>query len=471
MGRYKTLLSNTLIFTISEFASKVLIFFMLPVYTRAMTTSDFGASDLINSTVCLLMPVFTLSIANGALRFAMSRDTDEKQVFSFGIKVIFAGFGILLFALPVFMQIGVIKDYLLLFYITYITSAINNYLNQFARGINKIKLVGICGVLSTVIVITSNIVLLLVFRLGVTGYLVSFILSNIIGSIVLFAGGGMNRYLLVKHSEKQLKANMLKYSIPLAPNSLSWWLNNTANRYIIAAFCGVSQVGLFAVAARIPTILTTLQGIFYQAWQLSAISEFEKEDKAEFFSMVYKLYNLIMLLSCTVLIALVRVIAVILFSGEFYTAWKYIPFLLVSVVFGALSGFFGSVYSASKQNKMLFVTTLAGGIVSLILNFLLVPFGGPMGASVASVVAYIVVWLMRLIDSRKYVKLQISLVRDCICYVLVIAQAITMIYLPSIVGYISSAAVFSMIVLLNIKDLMGLHRMAESFIKAKGGEI
>ncbi len=470
MSKYKTLLSNTLIFTISNFSSKLLVFLMLPVYTRMMTTGDFGASDIINSSVGLLLPLFTLSIANGSMRFAMSVDVDNKQVFSFGIKVVLAGFGILLLAYPIFLQISIIKDYLFLFYLMYITSAIYNYLNQFARGINKIKLIGICGVLSTVIVVTSNIMLLVVFRLGLTGYLVSIIISNIVGTMVLFGGGKMYKYLSLKHSKRQLKNEMLKYSIPLVPNSLSWWLNNTANRYIIIAFCGVSQLGLFSVATKIPTILTTLQGIFYQAWQLSAISEYENEDKADFFTKVYEFYNLMMLLCCSALIGLVRVISGVLFSVDFYDAWKYIPLLLVSVVFGALSGFLGSLYTASMHTKMLFITTLVGGIVSLIFNFLLVPYWGPMGSSAASVVSYVVVWLMRLIDSRKYAKLQISLARDIFCYLLIIAQAIIVVYLPSREGYVSSTTVFVIIVLFYIKELRSLHRMAENFIKAKWGK-
>ena len=469
MRRYKTLLSNTLIFTISEFASKMLVFFMLPVYTRAMTTAEFGASDLINSSVGLLIPVFTLSVADGALRFAISRNADDKQVFSFGIKVILVGFSILLLALPIFLQFAVIKENLLLFYLLYITSAFRNYLNQFARGVNQINLVGISGVISTLVVATSNILLLLVFHFGVAGYLMSFVFGHFASSIVLFIGGGMHKYISTKCCEKQLKIEILKYSLPLAPNSLSWWLNNTANRYIIAAFCGVSQVGLFAAAARIPTILITIQGIFYQAWQLSAISEYEKDDKAEFFSKIYKCYSLIMVIGCSVIIAMVRIISGILFSGEFYSAWHYIPLLLVSVVFGALAGFLGSVYSASKQTRMLFVTTFIGGIVSVGVNYLLVPFWGPMGASAASIVAYMVVWLMRLIDSRKYIRLQISFLRDCFCYVLIIVQALVMIYLPSLVGYMGSAVLLCLIIIINRKTIFDLHCALKNFRKVERG--
>lgn len=457
MSRVKTLLNNTLIFTVSEFASKLLAFFMLPVYTRVMTTEAFGASDLINSTVGLLMPIFTLSISNAALRFAMNKNDDTSYVFSFGIKIILGGFGILLLAFPLFSKIPIINDYLFWFYAIYLTSALSNYLNQFARGINKIKLVGISGVLNTVIVIVSNIILLVVFHMGVAGYLASFIISYVIGSIVLFVGGGMYRYLTVQPSERSLRKNMLQYSIPFAPNSLSWWLNNTANRYIIIAFCGVSQVGLFSAAARIPTILVTLQNIFLQAWLLSAISEYESEDKSEFFTKGYKFLNVTMLLGCSVLIAFIKPISSFLLSAEFYIAWKYIPFLLISVIFGALSGFLGSLYSASTKTNMLFVTTLAGGIVSVGINFLLVPLLGPLGASIASVLAYITVWIMRLIDTRRFVKLKLNLVGDCFGYVMITAQAFAMISLPSTVTYVGSVVVFIIVLLLNLEELKSIY--------------
>jgi O-antigen/teichoic acid export membrane protein len=471
MSRVKTLLSNTLIFTISEFASKLLAFFMLPVYTRVMTTEAFGTSDLINSTVGLLMPIFTLSIANAALRFAMSKDEDIRQVFSFGIKVILGGFGILLLAFPLFLQIYIINDHIFLFYAIYITSALFYHFNQFARGINKIKLVGFCGVINTLIIIVSNIIMLVIFDMGVTGYLASFILSYIIGSIILFVGGGMYRCLTMQLSEKSFKKRILKYSIPFAPNSLSWWLNNTANRYIITAYCGVSQVGLFSAAARIPTILVTLQNIFLQAWLLSAINEYESDDKSQFFTKGYKLLNITIVLGCSVLIAFIRPISSLLLSTEFYTAWQYIPFLLISVVFGALSGFLGSLYNASTQTNMLFVTTLGGGIISLVFNFLLVPFWGPLGASCASVIAYLVVWLMRLMDTRRFVKLKISMVKDCLGYVLLIVQAIVMIFASSFVGYMISVVVFVVILLLNFEELEFICKTIHANIRKYLGKI
>jgi len=140
-------------------------------------------------------------------------------------------------------------------------------------------------------------------------------------------------------------------------------------------------------------------------------------------------------------------------SGAYFDGWKFIPFLLISVVFGGLSGFLGSIYSASMQTKMLFLTTFIGATISIVVNFLLVPVWGAIGASIASIVAYGVVWLARIVDSRKYVILQINLKRDLLCYLIIIFQAILMVYAPSNIGYLGSLIAFILIMVLNKNDL------------------
>ena len=421
-----------------------------------MSTGDFGSSDFIQSSINLLTPIFTLGIYHAAVRFALKPEADNRIVFSFGLKVILGGLIILFLAYPIFLQISVINDYLLFLYLLYITTVISIYLNQFARGINRIGLIGICGVLSTVIVVLSNVVLLVVFKMGAKGYLISFILANLISSAVLFIGGGMRGCLSLRQNDKQLMLDMLKYSIPLVPNTLSWWLNNTANRYIITMFCGVSQLGLFSVATRIPTILVTFQGIFIQGWQLSAINEYNEEDKGDFFSSVYKYYNLFMLMGCSILIVLSKVLATFLFAKDFYIAWKYIPFLVISVVFGAMIGFFSSIYLAEQKTNMLFITTLAGGFISVIGNLILVPLIGPMGASITSPIAYFAIWLILYMDTKRYIQLKIILWKNIAEYSVLVVEAFAMSYLSMPYAYIISIICIFFLLIININNLKQL---------------
>ena len=455
MSRSKTLFNNTLIFTISNFASKVLGFLMLPFYTRVLTREEFGSSDLVILTVGLLIPLITISMSEGVLRFTLDEKEDNKQVFSFGLKLIGAGFILILMLYPLISMIMAIKEYIILFYLLYISQALNLYCNQFVRGINKIKLIGYVGVIQTIVTVLSNVILLAVCNFGIEGFLISIVLSNSIALLTLFFWGGLGKYIsLFAPINKDLQREMLKYSIPLTPNRLSWWLNSSANKYIISGYSSIAELGLFSAASRIPSILITFQGIFIQAWQLSAIKEYDSKDSVDFFSNVYKLYNITMLMGCSLLIFFIKPISSFLFGPDFSTAWKLVPFLLVAVIFGALIGFLNSINHAVKKTKTLFMAVLSGASLGLLLNFIFVPKYGAMATSISTAVSFFTIWLIRLVDTQKYMRLKVSYLNDSISYLLVVSQAIIIITFDMPQATLYSGFCTVLIMVFNYKTLM-----------------
>ena len=90
MGRYKKLLSNTAILAIGTFASKFLVFFMMPLYTRYLLPEEYSTADLISQTANLLIPLACAGIADGIFRFALDKSEDKKSVFSSGLTVLVA---------------------------------------------------------------------------------------------------------------------------------------------------------------------------------------------------------------------------------------------------------------------------------------------------------------------------------------------------------------------------------------------
>lgn len=451
MSRYRTLYKNTLIFTISNFASKVLSFLMLPLYARVLTKEEFGSGDLIVITVGLLLPILTLSIAEGALRFALDKDMENKQVFSFGLKLIVGSFIILLLLFPIILLIPVLKDFILLFYLIYISQSLNQYFNQFIRGIDKIKLIGIVGVIQTLVIVVSNILLLVVFNWGVKGFLLSIVIANTVAFLILFTYGELKQYLTLSPINKDLQKEMLKYCIPLTPNRISWWLTNSSNKYIISGYSGVSELGLFSAASRIPSLLITFQGIFIQAWQLSAITEYDKKDSVDFFSQVYQLYNFTMVIGCSILILFIKPISNILFGSEFNEAWSLVPFLLVAVIFGAMTGFLNSINLAVKKTKSLFIAVIIGASIGIVLNFIFVPKFGAMASSISATISYFIIWIIRLVETRKYMQLKISYLNDFISYILVILQAVIIIFMSNQQSFIYASIPTLIILAINYK--------------------
>lgn len=421
-NRYKELAGNTLIFAICNFTAKLLVFFMLPFYTAVLSKEEFGTADLITSTVSLLQPFLTIAIAEACMRFALDSAKDTKQVFAVGLKTILIGMAIIIIASPLLKKLPGLEGYMLLFIGLYVTTIMNSFLNYFGRGIQKVKIVGIAGVVSAFTAVVCNILLLFVFHCGIAGYLLSMIVAHLTASCVLFFGGKMAQY-LSWDTPAPLTKEMIQYSLPLVPNKLSWWINHLSNRFILNHFCGVADVGLYSAAARMPSIIDTFRGIFIEAWQLSTITEYDKKDSETFFNNIFRVYSVFMLLLTSLLIAFSKLIGGVLYSKEFYQAWEFTPLLLLSVFFGSLVAFYSPMYLAHKKTNRLFVFTLVGAIITIISNLFLVPFLGVRGAAVSSVFSYFCIYLSMAIDSKKYIVINVNNLLLYVSYALLAIQA------------------------------------------------
>ena len=194
------------------------------------------------------------------------------------------------------------------------------------------------------------------------------------------------------------------------------------------------------------------------------MQDFDSEDKNGFFSKMYALYNVSMVLICSVLIVFTKVIAKILYANDFYSAWKYVPFLLISVVFGSLSGYLGGIFAAVKDSKSFAGSTVCGAVLNIILNFLLIHFWGALGAAVATAVSYVVVWAIRLYRAMGIIKLRTNLLKDIFSYLAITTQAILLLILKSeqITLFINSF-ILALILAANRKTLKSIIE----FIKSK----
>ena len=99
MNRNKKLGINVVLMSISSFGSKLLTFFLVPLYTSYLTTAEYGVSDLITTTTSLLAPIFTATIGEAVLRYALEKDIDKYQVFRIGLFIHMVGFIALMLSL------------------------------------------------------------------------------------------------------------------------------------------------------------------------------------------------------------------------------------------------------------------------------------------------------------------------------------------------------------------------------------
>ncbi len=465
---YKYLAKNIGLLTIGQFGSKFLTFFLVPLYTNVLSTSEYGIYDVFNITISLLVPVLTLNILEAVVRFTIDKDTDNSIIFSYSIKVLSAGFLALtsfVIANSIFGWIDLLKQYAIFFVLSYLMSALSGILVAFARGIDHVKDVSVSGVISTLFLVLLNILFLLVFKWGLDGYFLAHIIGTGAQCLYLVLSTKLWNYIRFYKSTpetKEITKKLTNYSIPMIANSIGWWVNNASDRYIVIWLCGVAANGIYSVGYKIPNILSNFQLIFNQAWVLSAVKDFDPEDKNGFFSKLYSTYEFFMVFLCSGFIMFDRVLASFLYAKDFYEAWKYVPFLLISVVFGALSGFIGGIFSAVKNSKIYAQSTVIGAACNVILSIVLVYFYGPIGAAVATAVSYWIVFVIRVMCMKKYIKIKIHTFRDYSSYLLLIAQSLILLFVKqSIMLYFLQVICLGLIAFLYFPEITSILRKAK----------
>ena len=412
-SKYELLINNTLLISIGTFGSKILTFLMTRFYTEALTPSDYGEADLIIQTANLLIPLVSAGIADGVFRFVLETDDEHtakrKSIFSAGFYTISAGTAILA-ALSSFISIpGFLSEYkwLLIWFIS--ASCYHSLCAQFIRGEGKTRLFAYQGVLNTVLVIVFSILFLSVFEAGTRGYIISIALADSICALYLAAGQKLWRLMDI-HLKSGMWRKMMIYSLPLVPAALFWWITSVSDRYMITWFLGSGANGIYTVASKIPAIITLISGMFLEAWQFSAVRESRGSRRSyiSFYTNIWSMFLTVMFTGGSIIIAFSPAAIRLLAASEYYSAAEYLPILTAAAILSSLVSFMGSVYIVTKRSSLSFLTTAAGAVFNIILNFLLIPTHlGIYGAAVATLCSYLLSFLIRIISIRNILPFRI----------------------------------------------------------------
>ncbi|MBC9722799.1 MAG: polysaccharide biosynthesis C-terminal domain-containing protein [Lactobacillus sp.] len=420
----KRLVNNSIIFTLGNLGSKLITFVMLPFYTARLSQSGYGIADLITTTVSLLTPIISLSIFEAVLRFNMENKYNSKKVISNALWVTLLGGMLLLLCLPLVYVFHInYGSYILLILFG---QAVQSLLSQYAKSINRTAIYAKNGILLSFLTAGLNILFMYFFSLGIEGYLLSIVISLAIANYWMFMTLNISANFSFSLIDTTLIKEMFSYSIPLIPNSIAFWINNVANRYFILYFLGQKANGIFAISNKIPTLIGVVNTIFFQAWQISVIKEFEDEDRIEnknaFYSKTFSLYAQLLFIGVSGILLCLKPLMDLLVSSNFSSSWRYVPFLLLSTIYSSFSGFFGQYYIAAKQTKGVFNTTIVGAILNLFLNLILIPMFSLTGASISSAISFFVIWIIRVKDTNRFVKTHIELKKMFINHFLLFLQ-------------------------------------------------
>ena len=433
MGKYKSLISNTFIFAIGTFGSKVISYLLLPYNTRYLSPAEIGLLAIITTTCNLILPIVYCSISEAIIRFGLDRDVRKSDVYTTGVFVVIAGFSLFLLCMPLFIVDysflpleslkSSLRPYLHLVYFYVLASSFRTITSHFIRALGLVRLFALDGMTHTITTAVLNIIFVGVFKWGMVGILLATILAD-----GLFALGGflmlkLWRFIKPRKLNRDITQAMLRYSLPLVPTAIFWAVTNLSDRIFLSYMVDKTTVGLYDTANRVlPQLLILVSTLFIQAWQISAFTEYKSREGERFYSTVFKSYYTFIFVAASGMILLARPFMQLATASDYHEGWRYIPFLVLSVSLSCLVTFLGTIYNAAKHNGMATITTALGAGFNILFNFWLIPLYGAQGAAIATFASYFIVFLIRAIHTRKYMKLATQPLRIATNLLLLLSQ-------------------------------------------------
>ena len=428
MSKTKELAKNTAILTIGKICTQFISFFLLPLYTSLLTPDEYGIADLFNTYASLLLPIIGLQLENGLFRFLIDVRNDKN-----GQKIVFSTV-FMMNLLQIFVYLVfflVIQSFLKFQYKYYLLisvslSVITNSFFQFARGIGNNFIYALGSFISAISTIVANIILIFIMRLGIFGLLCATIIGQLITVIFLFCFLHVWNYISFLKFDKNILHSIMRYSIPLVPNTLSWWVLGASDRIVLSHFISTTINGLFAVASKFSNVFSSFYNIFNMSWTESVSLHMNDDDRDVFLSEVINTMFNVFISMCICIIAVMPFVFPIMVNEEYKEAYFQIPILMFGVMFQIIVGLYSVIYIALKKTGEIAKTSMVIAGLNLFIDIGCVKFIGIYAASISTFFSFGIMAIYRYFHVKKYVN--VVLRKKNIYISLVISIIVTIFY-------------------------------------------
>jgi O-antigen/teichoic acid export membrane protein len=397
----KTLGRHTLVYTAGIAVGKLASFIMLPVYTHYLTPSDYGVLELLGMTIDVIGMITGAGIVAGVFKFFHDADTpgEKKLVIStaaIGVAVaatLTTCIGVFLAPQLTHVVFGSEANlqYMRLYFVLYFLQNFEQVPLALLRAENRAFLFVTINTIKLVTVLSLNILFVVYMRLGIYGVLASSIITTAL--MVLIGTWYLVRRVGIGFS-RDMFAQMLRFGAPMIP----WWVGNFilvfSDRYFLNYYRATSTVGIYSLAYKFAFLLHTLAfAPFSTIWDAQRFEVAKRSDGPEIFARVFLYVNLVLAIAGLGLSLFVRDFLTVMSAPAFHPAFRLVPILIAAQIAFTWGAYWSlGIYLSGKTH------VLARGagiliIVTLALNYLLIPRFGIFGAALATLAAYVIRFL------------------------------------------------------------------------------
>lgn len=427
MNKMKRFIETAGVYLIGNVLSKLIGFFLLPLYTGKLLPDQFGTYDLVVTIISLSAPIAFFQIWDGMFRFTFEKNDlkDKYNIISNSFSVWAAG--LVLYStgfLIIFKAFRFEFGWLIFFY--GITVSLQYQYLFIARAFLRNKLFTLSGLINSLVIAVANILFISGFNMGIKSLYIASILGYVSQILMLE---------IVLHPLKNFKIQsieihkimaMLRFSVPLCTATVFYWLLGGYTKVVISQQLGAYANGLYAVASKFSSMMLLLLTVFQYSWNEMAYLMSEDGDRMAKYEKSTEYVFKLVLLGSGVFMLFTKLIFPYFIDSVYRDALMLVPLSLAAVAINGFAGFMDTIFMAEKQTRWIFKTTIVGAGVNIAVLWIFTPLWGIQGAIGALCFALTVLVLLRLYVLRK--KFSIKFQQANLLYFLILALAICIFY-------------------------------------------
>ena len=390
----------------------------------------------------LAVPIATLQIQTAAFRFLIDC-RDNKEECSVIVSNIF------IVTIPISIVVSIIIQFFFSEWNVYIRILIAVYffldtiqatIGQVSRGIGNNKAFSISAIIASATSMITVIVTVFCMKMGLLGVSIALVLSQLISAIYLIYKIDLFSYLSISNISTKCVKELLAYSWPMVPNNLSGWVLKLSDRLVITGFLGIEANAVYAVANKIPSLLSTAQTILVMAWQENASIAVEDNDADKYYTKMLDTVFNFMFGFTVLLIAATPIIFKILIRGDYAEAYFQMPILILAMFFCVMSSYFGGIYIAHKRTVNVGITTMIAAVINLAIDLIFVNMIGIWAGSISTLIAYVFLYVYRLFNCQKFQKIDINYKKQVFLVLIMIVLLISCFMQKTVLNIINIVA-------------------------------